>query len=116
MFTRALFSGLLLGSVAAAQLDNSRIEQITGLKGTWNALDGVFKVTQPRNDLTVNVEGWTMPPFMGLTTWAGFIAGTRFEAMIAGDLVLLEDEVNPVMSAALDAGLSISALHNHFFF
>ncbi len=116
MFLRISFFCLLLGSATAAPLDYARIEQLTGLKGAWNAAEGVFKVTQPRNDLPVSVDGWTMPPFMGLTTWAGFIAGTRSEAMVAGDLVLLEDEVNPVMSAALDGGLSVTALHNHFFF
>src|SRR4029453_4983006 len=57
-----------------------------------------------------------MRPLMGLTTWAGFIDGKKAEAMVAGDLVLFEDEVNPVMSAALDAGLTVTALHNHFFF
>ena len=40
------------------------IEQATGLKGTWSAAEGVFKVTAPRNDVKVNVDGWTMPPFM----------------------------------------------------
>jgi hypothetical protein len=56
------------------------------------------------------VDGWKMPPFMGLTTWAAFIEGKQAEAMVAGDLVVFEDEVNAVMSAALDAGLSVTAL------
>jgi rhodanese-related sulfurtransferase len=56
-----------------------------------------------------------MPPFMGLASWAGFLAGKKDQAMVMGDLVLFEDEVNPVLSAALDAGLSVTALHNHFF-
>ena len=99
-----------------AALDTNRIAQITGLPGTWNASEGVFKVTAPRNDLPVTVDGWKMPPFMGLTTWAGFIEGKKEEAMVAGDLVLFEDEVNPVMTAALEGGLSVTALHNHFFF
>src|SRR5215510_13192838 len=102
--------------LSAVALDTNRIAQLTGLPGTWNAAEGVFKVTAPRNDLPVTVDGWTMPPFMGLTSWAGFIEGKQAEAMVAGDLVLSEDEVNPVMSAALDAGLSVTALHNHFFF
>jgi hypothetical protein len=106
----------LLSLPAFAALDTNRVEQITGLKGAWNAVEGVFKVTAPRNDLPVSVDGWKMPPFMGLTTWAAFIEGKKAEAMVAGDLVLFEDEVNPVMSAALDAGLSVTALHNHFFF
>ena len=117
MHPRVVLLFTLFVSVSfAAQLDTVRIEQLTGLKGAWNAAEGVFKVTQPRNDLPVSVDGWTMPPFMGLTSWAAFIHGTKSEAMVAGDLVLFEDEVNPVMTAALDAGLSITALHNHFFF
>jgi hypothetical protein len=53
---------------AHAALDTNRIEQLTGLKGTFNTNEGVFKITSPRNDLPVTVDGWTMPPFMGLTT------------------------------------------------
>src|SRR6185503_8917410 len=52
----------------------------------------------------------------GLTSWAAFAPGVDAEAIVAGDLVLFEDEVNPVMSAALNSGLSVTALHNHFFF
>ena len=114
--TLLLFTLMSASLSARAGLDTNRIEQLTGLKGTWSAAEGVFKVTAPRNDLPVSVDGWKMPPFMGLTTWAGFIEGKKAEAMVAGDIVLFEDEVNPVMSAALDAGLSVTALHNHFFF
>jgi hypothetical protein len=99
-----------------ATLDTAKIDSLTGLKGTWNEAEKVHKVSQPRTDLPVSVDGWTMPPFMGLTSWAAFTEGGDAEVMIAGDLVLFEDEVNPVMSAALDAGLSVTALHNHFFF
>lgn len=101
---------------AHAALDTNRIEQITGLKGTWSAAEGVFKVTAPRTDLPITVDGWKMPPFMGLTTWAAFIEGKQAEAMVAGDLVLFEDEVNPVMSALFEHGVAVTALHNHFFF
>jgi hypothetical protein len=99
-----------------AALDTSKIDSLTGLKGTWSDAEKVHKVSQPRNDLPVSIDGWTMPPFMGLTSWAAFSEGGKAEVMIAGDLVLFEDEVNPVMSVALDAGLSVTALHNHFFF
>jgi hypothetical protein len=61
------------------------------------------------------VGGWSMPPFMGLGTWAAFTATTD-GAMVMGDTVLFEDEVNATMSAALDNGLNVTALHNHFFF
>lgn len=99
-----------------AALDTNRVEQVTGLKGTWNAAEGVFKVSQPRADVGVKVDDWKMPPFMGLTSWAAFITGKKADAMVMGDLVLFEDEVNPVMSVLFDNGLTVTALHNHFFY
>lgn len=102
-------------AVASAALDTAKIDQITGLKGKSNEKEGVYKVTFPRNDVKVIVDGWTMPPFMGLGTWAAFTPA-KDGAMVMGDTVLFEDEVNAAMSAALDNGLSVTALHNHFFF
>src|SRR6187399_1554073 len=99
----------------AAPLDTAKIESVTGLKGTLNEAERVFKVSAPRTDVKIAVDGWTMPPFMGLTTWAAFTPGVKAEVMVAGDLVLFEDEVNAAMSAALDGGLNVTALHNHFF-
>jgi hypothetical protein len=109
-------AGLFAAHSAAAALDTAKIDTLTGLKGTWNEAEKVHKVSQPRNDLPITVDGWTMPPFMGLTSWAAFSEGGTSEVMVAGDLVLFEDEVNPVMSAALNSGLAVTALHNHFFF
>jgi hypothetical protein len=106
----------LISNALAADLDTARIDQITGLKGKFNEKEGVYKVTFPRNDVKIIVDGWTMPPFMGLGTWAAFTKGVHTEAMVMGDTVLFEDEVNAAMSAALDNGLSVTALHNHFFF
>ena len=57
-----------------------------------------------------------MPPFMGLGSWAAFTPGHGGLVMMMGDTVVFEDEVNAAMSAALDAGLEVTALHNHFFF
>jgi hypothetical protein len=107
---------LALPFAAHAALDVAKIDNLTGMKGVWNEAEKVHKISQPRNDLPVSVDGWTMPPFMGLTSWVAFTEGVNSEVMLAGDLVLFEDEVNPVMSAALDAGISVTALHNHFFF
>jgi hypothetical protein len=101
--------------LAPAALDSAKIDQITGLKGKLNEKEGVYKVTWPRGDVKVVVDGWTMPPFMGLGTWAAFTETTN-GAMMMGDTVLFEDEVNPAISAALDSGLSVTALHNHFLF
>src|SRR5437667_12656776 len=114
--TVMLLASAMTGWAAEKNLDTNRIEQLTGLKGTMNKEEGVFKVSAPRNDVKIAVDGWTMPPFMGLTSWAAFMPGVKGEAMVMGDLVLMQDEVNPVMSAALDDGLQVSALHNHFFF
>src|SRR5207253_9159227 len=71
--------------------------------------------SKPRDDGKLSVDGWTLPPFMGITSWAAFTPMGR-ATMVMGDTVLFEDEVNPAMSAALDAGLEVTALHNHFFF
>src|SRR5215218_3988879 len=96
-------------------LDTAAIESITGIQGTMNKAENVFKISKPRTDIKPSVDRWPLPPFMGITSYAAFtpmVGG----AMVMGDTVLLEDEVNPAMSAALDAGLEVTALHNHFFF
>jgi hypothetical protein len=103
-------------TASAAELDTNLIQKITGITGKLSAEEGVFKVTSPRNDVKVSVDRWQMPPFMGLTSWAAFSAGKEQQMMVMGDLVLFQDEVNPVMSAALENGLNVTALHNHFFF
>src|SRR4030095_12025644 len=105
----------LISSALAADLNTARIDELTGLKGKMNEKEGVYKVTLPRNDVKIVVDEWTMPPFMGLGTWAAFTS-TQNGAMVMGDTVLFEDEVNGAMSAALDNGLNVTALHNHFFF
>src|SRR6184192_2604133 len=104
-----------MGVSALAALDTAKIDELTGLKGKMNEKEGAYKVTFPRDDVKVTVDGWTMPPFMGLGTWAAFTE-TKDGAMVMGDTVLFEDEVNVAMTAALDNGLSVTALHNHFFF
>src|ERR1700741_3118961 len=102
--------------ITTAALDTAKIDSITGLKGKLNEKEGVYRVTFPRADVKVAVDGWTMPPFMGLGTWAAFTQGSNTEAIVMGDTVLFEDEVNPAMSIALENGLSVTALHNHFLF
>src|SRR5213082_584763 len=115
ILTTAIIFGAFIYASVAADLNTARIDELTGLKGKMNEKEGVYKVTFPRNDVKIVVDGWTMPPFMGLGTWAAFTA-TPNGAMVMGDTVLFEDEVNAAMSAALDNGLSVTALHNHFFF
>ncbi len=116
-----LFAALALGQYSMAQtrsigINTKLIEDIAGVTGTVNTEERVFKITFPRTDVPVEVDGWKMKPFMGLTSWAAFRKGVEKESIVMGDLVLFEDEVNPVMSIALENGLSVTALHNHFFF
>jgi hypothetical protein len=112
----AALGSLLSSPVYAIGLDTAVIEQTTGLKGTLSKEENVFKISKPRGDVKVAVDGWGIPPFMGLTSWAAFTPEHDGQTMMMGDTVLFEDEVNPAMSAALDSGLEVTALHNHFFF
>jgi hypothetical protein len=99
---------------APSGLDTATIEQ-AGLKGQLITDENVFKVSKPRTDVKVQIDQWRTPPFMGLGSWAAFTPA-HHGVMMMGDTVVFEDEVNPAMSAALDAGLEVTALHNHFFF
>ncbi len=97
-------------------LDAARIAAATG--GKPDTTDNVVKVSFPREE-RVDIAGWAkVPAFMGLTSWAAFVPGEKpgVEAMVMGDFVLFEDEVSAAMSAALDNGVAVTALHNHFFF
>jgi hypothetical protein len=117
------FTGLaaifLLGApsvfCALSEQQRADIDRITGAKGAWTAPENVHKVSFPRSDLKIEVDGTPLHPFMGLTSWAAF-TGDGDHTMVMGDLALVEDEVNPVMSVALDNGLEVTALHNHFFY
>lgn len=77
--------------------------------------DGVLKVNIPRTDISVTVDGVATPTPLGFGGWIAFTRGDHGDVMM-GDLVLTEEEVNPVMSAVLDNGLDVTALHNHFFY
>jgi len=78
--------------------------------------DNVLKVNIPRNDLKVVVDGVATPTPFGFGGWVALTKGTGGMDVMMGDLVLTEDEINPVMSALLNNGLDVTALHNHFFF
>jgi len=104
----------LMASLTEAQ--RNTVDQATGSKGVYTEAEDTHKVTFPRTDIKVTVEGRPMAPFLGFSSWAAFTPDAHGGLMVMGDVVLLEDEVNPALSAALDAGLEVTALHNHFFY
>src|SRR5712691_1690531 len=109
---------LLLPTVAFAQAPMPSDYQavLTSLGKMGDFKDNVLKVNIPRNDLKVVVDGVATPTPFGFGGWIALTKGTGGMDVMMGDLVLTDDEVNPVMSALLTNGLDVTALHNHFFF
>ena len=105
---------IAIALVLAATLNTAKIEELTGLKGKLDEKEHAFKVSYPRPDIAPTAAGVKLTPPLGLTAWASFTGGGA-HTMVMGDMVLTEDQVNPAMSAALDSGLEVTALHNHFF-
>jgi hypothetical protein len=98
--------------VRAQGLNTATIDQALGRSGQKTG--DVYKVSYPRTDLHVSVKGVAIKPGLALGSWAAF-SGTDDNAMVMGDLVLLEDELNPVMDKLRSAGFEITAVHNHLF-
>jgi hypothetical protein len=93
--------------------DYQQVLSTLGKQGDYKA--NVLKVNVPRNDLSVTVAKVRTPTPFGFGGWVAMTKGTGGMDVLMGDLVLTQDEVNPVMSALLDNGLEVTALHNHFF-
>lgn len=110
-------SALCLSNLYAdEQLDKDMYESLTGLKGSYNQKEKVFRASFPRNDVKISVDNTQLDPFMGLTSWSAFTPVDENKFMVMGDLVLFQDEVNPVMSTLLNNNIEVTALHNHFFY
>ena len=88
------------------------VAEILGKKGTLSA-DAVFKVTFPRTDLRVLLDGAQLPVGMGLASWAAFTRWPDGKVLVMGDTVMLASEINPVIDALRAGGIRVSALHNH---
>src|SRR6476646_11700144 len=110
-----LLSITIIAPVWAQDVPAPYKEVLTFLGKSGDFKDNVLKVNIPRNDVTVTIASVATPTPFGFGGWIAMTKGTGMEVMM-GDLVLLQDEVNPVMSALLENGLEVTAIHNHFFF
>jgi hypothetical protein len=110
----ALGTGMVAFARYDSGLDPDRIASASGAKATVTP-DGVVRIAWPRSDVRVSVDGVPMKPFAGLGSWAAFTK-TPHGAMVMGDTVVFQDEVDPAMDAAFAHGLEVTGLHNHFFY
>src|SRR5262245_29649672 len=109
----ALLSCAPLTSAQDIPAEYQQVLTALGKQGDYKA--NVLKLNIPRNDVSVTVANVKTPTPFGFGGWIAMTKGTGGMDVMMGDLVLLQDEVNPVMSALLDNGLEVTALHNHFF-
>jgi hypothetical protein len=109
--TPLVAAALLATPAIAAEPDWNQVGQALGKSGGVQA-GGVYRVGFPRTDLKVSLDGVALRPGFALGGWVAF-QPMGAEAMVMGDLVLTQDEVNPVMRKLEEGGIEISALHNH---
>jgi hypothetical protein len=102
-------------AAGAQEIPGEYQQVMTTLGKQGDFKDNVLKVNIPRNDVKVTVAGVATPTPFGFGGWVAMTKGDGGEQVLMGDLVLLQDEVSPVMSALLDNGFDVTALHNHFF-
>ena len=101
----------LAGAAHPAEIDWKKVDEAIGKTAPAQA-GGIHRYGIPRTDLQVTVDGVAIKPAFALGGWAAFMPA-HDGAMVMGDLVLLESEINPVMAKLLEGGLQITAVHNH---
>jgi hypothetical protein len=103
---------LFASTATAAVSEQTRIsiEQAIGHKGSYATEEGVYKIILPREEATIVQDYQTLSPNLGLNSWVAFSSGVHHEAMLAGQFLLLDDEVNPVLDVVLEAGLEVTGL------
>jgi len=108
--TMAMLAGVT-STAKTADVNWLAVGKALGKEGTEQA-EGVYRIGLPRSDLKVTLDGVTLKPGFALGGWLAF-EPMEEKALVMGDLVLLESEVNPVMQKLQQAGIEITALHNH---
>jgi len=108
IITTVLFS--VTGMAAVSEQTRASIDRVMGHKGTYIPEEGVYKIQLPREEATIVQDYQRLSPNLGLTSWAAFASGVHHEAVLTGQFLLLEDEVNPVLDVVLDAGLDVTGL------
>src|SRR5216683_1349700 len=99
-----------LATAEVPQQARTSIDRITGGKGAYVADDGAYKVVFPREEATIVTDDRTLSPNLGLNSWSAFTSAIHHEAILTGQFLLLEDEVNPIITVALAAGLDVTGL------
>lgn len=115
--TRGILAALLLTSIAPSlsmaevpEQNRTTIARTIGAKGTYASDEGAYRVVVPREAATIVQDSQTLSPNVGLNSWVSFTSAVHHEALLTGQFLLLEDEVDPVLTAVLDAGLNVTGL------
>jgi hypothetical protein len=106
--TTVMFS--VTSMAAVSEQTRASIDRVIGHKGSYIPEEGVYKILLPREEATIVQDYQKLSPNLGLNSWAAFASGVHHEAVLTGQFLLLEDEVNPVLDVVLDAGLDVTGL------
>lgn len=117
LFLAILLASLFSATIATAghTLPTAEIQAVVEARGEWTTAGRVLKFTKPRNEIAVAIDGRALPAAMIATSWVAFRPGANFPAIVTGEFVLFEDEIDRALDAALAGGLQVTSLHHQFF-